>query len=114
MSQSTKTLKEFGAVSVQGGTLEIVIGTGALGGLSTSKTVSDVRTTGASTGTLADGATGQIKTIVMTVDGGDYVLTPANLTGGTTITFADVADCVTLLFANGSWVITANSGAVLA
>ena len=44
----------------------------------------------------------------MIVDGpGDAVLTPANLTGGTTITYADVGDVAELKFTAGSWVVIA-------
>jgi len=53
--------------------------------------------------TIADGAEGQRKSIVMKTDVGDGVLTPANLAGGATITFDDVGDSCELLFTNGSW-----------
>ena len=42
-------------------------------------------TAGAMAMTLADGVEGQRKTIMMTVDGGDAVVTPANYANGTTI-----------------------------
>lgn len=60
---------------------------------------------GATTATLADGAVnGQLKKIQMIVDGGDVVLTPANLAGGTTITFADAGDYCVLVFNGTDWV----------
>jgi ABC-type amino acid transport system permease subunit len=68
---------------------------------------STLTTTGAAVPTLADGVEGQLKKIQMIVDAGDAVLTPANLTGGTTITFADVGDVAELKFTAGSWVVLA-------
>lgn len=61
-----------------------------------------IDTTKASTGALADGVAGQIITIVMRTDGGDYVLTPANLSVGTTITF-DAFDYAKLIFDGSNW-----------
>lgn len=62
-------------------------------------------TTGANAGTLADGVVnGQLKKIQMVVDAGDGTLTPTNLVGGTTITFADVGDFVILFFNGTGWV----------
>lgn len=56
--------------------------------------------------TLADGTfPGQLKKIKLITDGGgDAVLTPTTLTGGTTITFADVGDYVLLLWDGDSWI----------
>lgn len=60
---------------------------------------------GATTQTLADGAViGQLKKIKMIVDNGDDVVTPANLAGGTTITFADVGDVALLMWSGTEWV----------
>ena len=53
--------------------------------------------------TLADGAEGQIKYIIMKTDGGDGTLTPANFGNGSTITFNDVGDSAHLLFTNAKW-----------
>jgi len=61
-------------------------------------------TTGTNAGTLADGVVkGQLKRITMIVDAGDGTLTPANLVGGTTITFADAGDYVILCFNGTAW-----------
>ena len=63
-------------------------------------------TTGAEAGTLVDGvATGQLKKIQLIVDGGDGTLTPSNLNGGTTITFADAGDYCLLLWDGAGWTI---------
>lgn len=62
-------------------------------------------TTGADAGTLADGAqVGQLKKIQLIVDGGDGTLTPTNLSGGTTITFADAGDYALLCWDGSNWV----------
>jgi hypothetical protein len=63
-------------------------------------------TTGVNAGTLADGTfVGQKKKIQLIVDGGDGTLTPVNLAGGTTITFADAGDFVVLRWDGTEWVV---------
>jgi hypothetical protein len=67
--------------------------------------------------TLADGAQGQLKTIVYVAEaaGGDTgVLTPTNLGSATTITFNAVGDSVTLQFAGTDWWVVGFRGAVVA
>jgi len=67
--------------------------------------------------TLADGAQGQLKTIIYVAEaaGGDTgVLTPTNLGSGTTITFNSVGDSVTLQFAGTDWWVVGFRGAVVA
>jgi len=69
-------------------------------------------TTGVNAGTLADGVVkGQLKKIKMVVDGGDGTLTPANLAGGTTITFADAGDYVLLAWDGTDWVLVESGNA---
>lgn len=65
--------------------------------------------------TLADGIENQIKVIVMETKGstGNFVLTPANLWGYTTLTFNTVGDAAILMFINGKWAIVANQGTTL-
>lgn len=64
-----------------------------------------VTTTGANALTLADGTfPGQLKKIKQIVDGGDGTLTPDNLAGGTTITFADAGDYCLLVWDGQEWV----------
>jgi len=67
--------------------------------------------------TLADGAQGQLKTVIYVAEaaGGDTgVLTPTNLGSGTTITFNDIGDSVTLQFAGTDWWVVGFRGAVVA
>jgi len=71
-------------------------------------------TAGVSTATLADGVDGQKKTLAMLVDGGNQVVTPANLLVGTTLTFADAGDSITLLFDGTNWGVISNNGVVAA
>ena len=74
------------------------------GAVSITTFATKVTTTTASAITLADGVVvGQHKLIVMTSDTGDATLTPTNLTGGTTITFADVGDAAWLMWDGSSW-----------
>lgn len=61
-------------------------------------------TSGVQANTLADGALGQRISLVMIADGGDSVLTPANLLNGTTLTFDDVGDSADLIFMSTGWV----------
>lgn len=90
---------------------QLLIGPGAVNTVSSTTLIT---TTGADAFTLANGTDGLIKTIVLEVAGGAATLTPDNLAGGTTLTFAAVGDSVVLLFAGGSWYVTGGQGAVLA
>jgi hypothetical protein len=67
--------------------------------------------------TLADGAQGQLKTIIYVAEaaGGDTgILTPTNLGSATTITFNAVGDSATLQFAGTDWWVVGFRGAVVA
>ena len=72
-------------------------------------------TAGSHAGSMADGTNGQIKILTMIVKGGsnNSVVTPANLTGGTRITFDAVGDTATCVFTNSSWLVIALNGAVV-
>jgi len=72
------------------------------GAIDVTSDVTLITTTAADALTLADGAEGQRKLLIMVTDGGDGTLTPANLGNGTTITF-DNTDVAELIFVNGSW-----------
>ena len=84
------------------------------GAIDLDTTVTEITTTGADAFTLADGATGQIKVIIMTVDGGDATVTPTTLATGTTITFGAVGDNVTLVYGALGWMPIAVQNAVIA
>jgi len=77
------------------------------------ETVTSLITTdgdGADAVSLADGAAGQIKILVLSTEGagGDTcVITPANLNGGTTITLDALGDSVTLVFDGTAWNVLA-------
>jgi len=62
--------------------------------------------------TLADGIEFQRKALVMTATSGSVVITPTNLTGGTTITLDAAAEYSNLQFLNGSWVQVAGTATV--
>jgi len=77
--------------------------------------VTEVTTTAADALTLANGTVGQIKIIVMKVDGGDGTITPVTFAGGSTITMNDVGDSVMLTYATTiGWVLVANNGCTIA
>ena len=83
----------------------------AAGALSLVTLVSQFDTTlGAATSSLADGIEGQSKILELIVDGGDMVVTPANLFNGTTLTFNNVGDVVKLLFINSNWHVISING----
>ena len=69
-------------------------------------------TAGAAPTTLADGANGQIKTIINVSTGGSNAvnIVPSNLRGGTTITLNAPGETVTLMFKNSNWNIIAGNG----
>jgi hypothetical protein len=97
------------------GTVQSLSGAGAVN--ITTLTTAFTSTATGNALTLADGAAGQLKTIVYVAEaaGGDTgVLTPANLGGGTTITFNAVGDSVTLQFIGADWWVIGLRGAVVA
>jgi hypothetical protein len=65
---------------------------------------------------MADGADGQVKTIINVSTSGtnNIVITPANLRGGTTITLNAPGETVTCLFKNSNWNVIAGNGYALA
>jgi pectin methylesterase-like acyl-CoA thioesterase len=67
--------------------------------------------------TLANGISGQVKRIYCVVEGnaGDtWKITPANMIGGTQITFAGAGEGCTLVYAdNEGWCVTANNGGTI-
>lgn len=96
---SLDTRSGAGAVSLN--TLTTLVATGA----------------GAAAITLAAGATGQLKVLVMSADGGgDATLTPAGgiLSGATTIVFNDLGDSVILVYTGTKWAVVTNNGCTIA
>jgi hypothetical protein len=97
------------------GTVQALSGPGAVN--ITSLATAFTSTAAGNALTLADGAQGQIKTIIYVAEaaGGDTgVLTPTNLGSATTITFNAVGDSVTLQFAGTDWWVVGFRGAVVA
>ena len=97
------------------GTVQALSGPGAVN--ITSLATAFTSTAAGNALTLADGAQGQLKTIIYVAEaaGGDTgVLTPTNLGSGTTITFNAVGDSVTLQFAGTDWWVVGFRGAVVA
>lgn len=107
MSQSSHVYKAHGLIGAQQ-----LNGTGNLGALSLVHDTHVVVTTGASTATLANGCcSGEKKTIVMTVDGGDFVLTPATFSNGTILTFSAVLQTAVIVWTGSSWMLVGTTTA---
>ena len=73
--------------------------------------------TNANAVSLANGTQGMIKILyqkVETTSGQSTVITPANLLGYSTITFAEEGDAVLLYFNGSNWVLLGNVGGALA
>ncbi|MGP8323470.1 MAG: hypothetical protein ACT6FG_05710 [Methanosarcinaceae archaeon] len=67
--------------------------------------------------TLADGAEGQEKTIILKTKNESYhasMLTPAHFANGSTIEFDAVGEIITLMFTNGAWHWTGGLGVTIA
>lgn len=95
------------------GTPQALSGAGAIN--LTTLTTALTTSGGAQALTLANGANGQIKTIVHDVDGGSAVLTPTTKTGFSTITFTNAGDTVTLQYlTTRGWFVISSYGAVVA
>ena len=93
--------------------VQTLTGSGSTEVVNLTDTVTLLVTTGGSQAfSLADGVEGQIKIISMKTDGGSGIVTPANFVNGTTITFDDVEDTVTLLYQSTGWVALARQNAV--
>ena len=73
-------------------------------------------TAGTGAVSLADGANGQIKTILDTATGGTnaITITPTSLRGGSNITLDAEGETVTLLFKNTKWNVIAGNGYTVA
>jgi hypothetical protein len=88
------------------------------GSLTVSKAINYINTSaagGASTNlSLADGEQGQIMHIIMIDDDGDAVLIPLSKNGFSSITFNDIGDSATLLYANSKWNILSAYGVTVA
>ena len=69
-------------------------------------------TSGAAPVTIADGANGQIKTIINVSSSGTnaVTITPSNLRGYTSIVLNAPGETVTLMFKNSNWNIIAGNG----
>lgn len=72
--------------------------------------------TGSASGTFtfADGVQGQIKVITMLAHGGyDATINPANLAGGSSITFTGVGNAVVLVYITSQWFVVSNNGCTI-
>ncbi len=94
--------------------VEIVVATSGAIDLANDAVFFDT-TAGVSTCSLADAAVdGKRVVFKMLVDGGDQVMTPANLLDGATITFDDVGDSCELVFDGTNWGVIGTPTATVA
>lgn len=112
---SVTSLAVSGASTLSGAIIGGVQALSGAGAVNLTTLTTRLTTTGANALTLANGTDGQIKIIVMVVDGGDGTLTPTTKTGYTTITFNDVGDSVVLqYFTTLGWMVVSNYGTTIA
>lgn len=104
--EKVKVVIREGVVSTPGPLAAAQQSLSGAGAVNVTSTLTVLTTTGANALTLADGTfVGQLKEILLAVDGGDGTLTPANLSGGTTITFSNAGDYVMLQWNGTDWVV---------
>ena len=77
------------------------------GAISLTTGVTFISTTGTEAYSLADGVEGQMKIIIMKVDGGNATITPTSLVGFTAVRFTDVNNSVMFLYGSTGWNIIA-------
>ncbi len=114
---SVTTLETTGNVTVGGaviGSTQNLSGSGAVN--LTTGTTKVTTTASAAALTLANGTDGQIKMVVMVVDGGgDATITPTTATGYSTIVLNSAGDAVILqYFTTLGWMVISNYGATIA
>ena len=133
MAQSRKVLQEVGQLSIvdkltSGGQLALFAPNGDTQAIGANAVATNVSVTGVlttvTTGNDTTGDTitvpngtviGQIKVIVLDVDGGDsLIVTPTNYADGTTITFADANDFCVLVWNGTAWRTIVNVGGTIA
>ena len=95
------------------GTPQTLTAAGAVD-LATEATLIAITQAGNQAMTLADGDPFQSKVIFMSAKGGagNAVLTPANLAGGTTVTFDAVSEYAEMRFMGTEWHVTAGTATV--
>ena len=105
----TGAVKATANVHVGGfvGAIDILTGGGAI---RTDTLTTELVTTGTQSFSLADGALGQIKIILLKTDGGNATITPTTFADATNIVLDTVLDNVTLVFTSAGWLITAGQG----
>jgi len=113
-SEPAAHLEVGGNIKMDGGLIGGVQTISGPGAINVTTLHTEITTTGADAYTLANGVAGQIKTIAMVVDGGDGTVTPTTFANGTTITFDDVNDSITMIYGTNGWQVLALQGAVVA
>ena len=84
------------------------------GAIDVTSLITEITTTGADAYTFANGTLGQLKIILMAVNGGVGTVTPTSISGGTTLTFDAVGESITMVYTSVGWIRTAGAAGVLA
>ncbi len=93
------------------GETQAITGSGAV---NVTTLITKLNSTGGGTYTLANGVDGQVKIILLDVDGGDATVSPTTSTGFTSIVFDNAGDAVTLVYATTrGWICVGNNGGAL-
>jgi len=113
-SSSDLNLTASDNVNIGGGVIYSVQNITGPGAINLTDTVTMITTTGANAYTLADGTVeGQLKIIIMKVDGGNGTVTPDNYINGTSILFNNVNDTIVLMWQSTGWVQLARQNATV-
>lgn len=112
-------LSNVGAVTpVDSGvaTREFLVVNGAAQNPSILVTNTEVRISGVSTGTLANGSLGQLKRILIVdiiTPGHTYTISPTTFVGATTIRFDTIGQSINLVYTVLGWCLNGGSGAII-
>ena len=114
-SSSDLNLTASDNVNIGGGVIYSVQNITGPGAINLTDTVTLITTSGDSENdyTLADGTEGQLKIIIMKVDGGNGTVTPDNYINGTSILFNNVNDTIVLMWQSTGWVQLARQNATV-
>ena len=111
VTTTVQQLSGPGAIDVTVGTVQQLSGPGAI---DVTSLITEITTTGADAYTFANGTLGQLKIILMAVNGGVGTVTPTSISGGTTLTFDAVGESITMVYTSVGWIRTAGAAGVLA
>jgi len=115
LTNKTLTSPDVTGLTSFTGSLEQISGPNAV---NATDLITEITTTGTGDAlTLVNGQAGQVKIISYVAEGAGSdtaILTPTTFLGGTTITFTDLGDSVTLVYTNAGWAVVGQNGVTIA